>query len=108
MARVASAPSPNGASRPSSQALTPTPAAAVPVDVPVRTPVILPRGLSIRDAAAYVGVSTWTVRSWLEAGTLKRLRIPMTSSETRKSGELRKILIDRVDLDNLIERWKSP
>jgi excisionase family DNA binding protein len=61
-----------------------------------------PRLLGLEDAAKYLGVSEWTVRSLEWEGVLPRVRIP-----NGKGGELRKLLFDREDLDRLIERWKD-
>ncbi len=77
---------------------------------PERAPVMLttvlpvvPRLLDLAGTAAYLGVSTWKIRELEGAGTLSRVRIPLGSS-----GELRKLLFDRSELDRLIERWKDP
>ena len=58
------------------------------------------RLLDVVVAAAYLGVSPWTIRDLEAAGTLKRVRVPL------RGGELRKLLFDRADLDRLIEMWK--
>jgi len=49
-------------------------------------------------AAAYLGVSSWTVRDLETVGVLARVRIPLPGG-----GELRKLLFDRSDLDRLVE-----
>ncbi len=59
-----------------------------------------PRLLDAAAAAAYLGVSPWTIRDLEAAGTLKRVRVPLRDSE------LRKLLFDRADHDRLIEMWK--
>jgi hypothetical protein len=63
---------------------------------------VSPRLLDLHTAAAYLGVSEWTVRDLEAAGTLFRIRIPLPNA-----GELRKLLFDRADLDRLIENWKE-
>lgn len=63
-------------------------------------PVVVSRLLDVDAAAAYLGVSPWTIRDLDAAGTLKRVRIPLRNSD------LRKLLFDRTDLDRLIEVWK--
>lgn len=59
--------------------------------------VVAPRLLDVKDAAAYLGVSPWTIRDLDAAGTLKRVRI------AGRQSDLRKLLFDRADLDRLIE-----
>lgn len=72
---------------------------AYKADVPVTCP---PRLLDLESAGAYLGVSPWTVRHLIAAGTLARVRIPLPNR-----GELRKVLLDRADLDRLVEAWKD-
>ncbi len=63
---------------------------------------IAPRLLGLEATAAYLGVSPWSVRDLEAAGVLPRVRIPLPNT-----GELRKLLFDREDLDRLIEKWKE-
>lgn len=63
---------------------------------------ILPRLVDVETAAAYLGVSPWTIRDLDTAGVLKRVRVPLPNG-----GELRKVLYDRTDLDQAVEHWKS-
>jgi len=63
---------------------------------------VSPRLLDLHTAAAYLGVSEWTVRDLEAAGTVPRIRIPIPNA-----GELRKLLFDRADLDRLIDNWKE-
>ncbi len=65
-------------------------------------PGLCPRLLDLGTTAIYLGVSPWTVRDLEAAGTLKRVRVPIAGS-----GELRKLLFDRQDLDRLVEAWKA-
>ncbi len=60
------------------------------------------RLLDLHSAAAYLGVSEWTIRDLEASGTVPRIRIPLPNA-----GELRKLLFDREDLDQLIHRWKD-
>lgn len=62
----------------------------------------VPRLLSLKDAGLYLGVSDWTVRDLINNGTLRRVRVPLANH-----GELRKVLLDREDLDALIDAWKE-
>jgi excisionase family DNA binding protein len=54
------------------------------------------RLLSLRNAARYLGVSTWTIRDLMHRDLLKPTMIP---GRTR-------MRIDRADLDLLIPTWK--
>jgi excisionase family DNA binding protein len=60
------------------------------------------RLLTVREAAAYLGVSRWSLREIEWAGKLKRVRIPLSGD-----GGLRRVLYDRADLDRLIKSWKE-
>ena len=60
------------------------------------------RLLDLESAAAYLGVSPWTVRDLEAAGVLKRVRVPLPDGR-----DLRKLLFDKTDLDRLIELWKD-
>jgi excisionase family DNA binding protein len=61
-----------------------------------------PRLLDLEQAAAYLGLSRWTVRELEAKRVLPRVRVPLPGG-----GELRKVLFDRADLDRLIEGWKD-
>ena len=63
---------------------------------------IVPRLMSLGQAALYLGVSPWTVRDLIANGTLARVRVPLTNGK-----ELRKLLIDKEDLDRVIGAWKE-
>jgi hypothetical protein len=80
---------------------TPARSAACEGAVPALCP-ISPRLLDLSTAAAYLGVSAWTVRDLETGGVLSRVRVPLPGG-----GELRKVLFDREDLDHLITRWKD-
>ena len=58
------------------------------------------RLLGLRDAADYLGLSFWTVRDLVNAGTIKPVRLPLAGRD------LRRILLDRRDLDALVDRSK--
>jgi len=62
-----------------------------------------PRLLDVAGAAAYLGVSPWTVRDLEGAGLLPRVRVPLPSG-----GALRRVLFDRAALDALIDGWARP
>lgn len=84
-----------------------------------------PRLLTLKQGAAYIGCSYWTLRDLCLNGTVPVVRIPGARIPTgRRHGKkrvervlvpatdcrvrsLRKVLVDRSDLDRLIESWKS-
>ncbi len=65
---------------------------------------VQPRLLDLAGAAAYMAVSPWTIRQWEGEGALPRVRILLPVTNKRRAGECRKLLFDREDLDQLIER----
>lgn len=77
----------------------PKPEEAVPKPGP---PLLDPRLLDLVQAARYLSVSPWTIRSLEWSGVLPRVRIPLADGR-----DLRKLLFDRADLDRLIELWKE-
>jgi predicted site-specific integrase-resolvase len=84
-----------------------------------------PRLLTLKQGAAYVGVSYWTLRDLVLNGTLPAVRAPsgrinsgrnhgqkqqtrvLVPSTDPRVRSLRKVLVDRVDLDRLIAEWKG-
>lgn len=70
--------------------------------VPLTVAPVAPRLLDLEAAAAYLSVSTWKVREMEAAGVLARVRIPLGGT-----AELRKLLFDRQELDELVNRWKE-
>ena len=62
---------------------------------------IPPRLLDLKGAAAYLGVSPWTIRDLETSGTLRRVNVPLGMGK-----DLRKLLFDREDLDQLVDSWK--
>ena len=62
------------------------------------------RLFSVSRAAAYLGVGVWTVRDLIQSGYLPRVMLP----SARRPGEaMRRILVDRGDLDQLIQRFRE-
>lgn len=65
--------------------------------------------------SVYSGISESTWRDYIAEGIIKpvrppgsRLRKPGGAVETfAKDHQLRKILVDRLDVDGLIEKWKA-
>jgi len=71
-----------------------------------------PRLLDVHQAAAYLNVSFWTLREFLNAGSIPTVRLPRPhTARMRKRRPLtdtvRRLLIDRRDLDALVEQWKE-
>lgn len=62
------------------------------------------RLLDLKQAAAYTGLNYWHVRDLALSGHLPIVKLP---SGKNPNGELRRILIDRADLDSLIDRMKG-
>jgi excisionase family DNA binding protein len=60
------------------------------------------RLLELQEAAEYLGVSPWTVRDLVAAGTIRRVRVPLAGGR-----ELRRLLFDKTELDHLIDIWKA-
>jgi hypothetical protein len=56
----------------------------------------------VTAAGVYLGVSPWTIRDLLANGTLRRVLIPMPGGR-----DMRRVLVDRDDLDRLIAAWKD-
>ena len=71
---------------------------------------IEPRLLDRDRAAAYLSCSVDTVDRLLQAGAVHAVRLPAARHRRTGrgvSGACRRILLDRCDLDELIERWKE-
>jgi predicted site-specific integrase-resolvase len=68
------------------------------------------RLVDLHDAAAYLGVSFWTVRDYVLAGYIPVMDLPANrpreGARPRKK-PLRRVLIDRKDLDAFVESRKS-
>jgi len=59
--------------------------------------------VGVRQAAEYLGLSAWTVRDLIHGGHLPRVALP-----GRRPGEtMRRVLIDRADLESLVERFRE-
>lgn len=55
------------------------------------------RLLSLKEAARHLGISVWTLRDLIGAGELRSVQPP----------GVRRIYLDRRDIDKAIEAWKS-
>lgn len=79
-----------------------------PKDLPEWVPASA-RLVGLPIAAAYLGVSTWTIRDWQAQGLLAPVALPATSSGKPfgLGGKGRRLLFDVTDLDRLIEEGKA-
>jgi len=68
-------------------------------------PVLCPRLLDLKSAGQYYGVSYWTMRDLVFAGVIPHVTLP--SPRTRDGRPIRRILIDRHDLDAFIDKNKQ-
>jgi hypothetical protein len=65
-------------------------------------PALCPRLLDLRGSAAYLSVSTWTVRDLEAAGILRRVRLPLPGGR-----ELRRLLFDVADLNVYVDAARA-
>jgi hypothetical protein len=63
-----------------------------------------PRLLDLGSAAAYLGVSRSVVRQLVDSGQISRVLLP---SPRRPHENLDRFLVDKTELDSLIERNKE-
>jgi len=54
------------------------------------------------EAAKHLGLSYWTLRELIWSGAIPLVQLP-----NKSGGRLRRILVDKNDLDRLIERSKE-
>lgn len=69
-----------------------------------------PRLMSLELAGTYLGVSEWVVREWINDGTVPVVlaKRPHTASALKhrpQSDALRRVLVDRADLDALADSF---
>jgi hypothetical protein len=62
------------------------------------------RLLDVEASGVYLGVSPWTIRSWIAEGHLRPVELPSTRSRRETN---RRVLLDRIDLDTFVERCKG-
>ncbi len=71
-----------------------------------------PRLLNMRQAAAYLGCSFWTARDYVIQGLIPSVDMPPLAPRpgSRRRKTLRRVLIDRADLDAFIasRRRRAP
>ena len=64
---------------------------------------IEPRLVDLEGAAAFLSISTWTVRDYVAAGCLPLVKLPGPGG-----GTLKRLLFDVRDLHRLVEDSKTP
>ena len=69
---------------------------------------IAPRLLNMRQAAEYLGCSFWTARDYILQGLIPVVDMPPLRARDgdRQRRTLRRVLVDRADLDAFIESRK--
>ena len=69
---------------------------------------VRPRLLNMRQAAAYLGCSFWTARDYILQGLIPVVDLPPLRAREgdRQRKTLRRVLVDRADLDAFIESRK--
>jgi len=70
-----------------------------------------PRLLRIEQAALYLGLSRDVVRELINSGHVVSVRVPRPATHRMHrrrpvSDTLRRLLLDRVALDDLVEEWR--
>ena len=73
-----------------------------------RTEPVKPRLLNMRQAAEYLGCSFWTARDYILQGLIPVVDMPPLRAREgdRQRKTLRRVLVDRTDLDAFIESRK--
>jgi hypothetical protein len=101
-ALAASSGAPSAPSSVVPRAVTRLPAVPGPAVVPAVVPAGAPRLFAVEAAGAYLGCSSWVIRDLIAAGELPRVTLPAPGGRA-----LRRLLVDRADLDALIARSKA-
>ena len=84
---------------------------SVPGNAAEPQPAVLPRLLSIREAAAYVGLSYWSLRDYVLQDLIPTVTMPGLRPKPgdKPKQTLRRVLIDREDLDAFVcSRKRNP
>jgi Helix-turn-helix domain len=73
-----------------------------------RPEAVKPRLLNMRQAAEYLGCSFWTARDYILQGLIPVVDMPPLRAREgdRRRKTLRRVLVDRADLDSFIESRK--
>jgi hypothetical protein len=75
---------------------------------PSGSPGVSPRLLNLRQMADYLGCSYWSARDWVLAGWVPVVELPPLRPREgeRPRTTLRRVLVDREDLDRFIDQRK--
>ena len=73
-----------------------------PPDVSLSKPETIARLLDLEGAARYLALSTWSIRDLIANGTIQRVVIPGANGK-----DLRRVLVDRQQLDELVLAWRE-
>jgi hypothetical protein len=85
-------------------------------DVESFAPSVTPRLLDLHNAARYMSLSYWTVRDLVNTGQLPTVKVPCMFTWNSKKKmrvrvndgrSVRRVLLDRLDLDRFIEQCKE-
>jgi hypothetical protein len=81
-------------------------------DTPSLAHHIQPRLLSLEEGARYLGLSFWSFRELVNGGAVPLVRVPRPRTmrqhkRAARSDTLRRALVDRFDLDALVDRWRA-
>ena len=68
---------------------------------------LMPRLLTVSAAAAYLSLSEDVVLELLQARTFRRVTVPAPVTAKRRGGVIRRVLLDRLDLDAQIASWRE-
>jgi hypothetical protein len=62
------------------------------------------------EGARYLRINVWAFRELIQAGTIRRVSVPMPVDRRGRraaEGRLRRVLVDLRDLDELVDQWKA-
>ena len=68
------------------------------------------RLLDVYGAAAYLNLSPWTIRDYIARGILRTVQLPASEGregEPPRTKPLRRVLIDRAELDRLVDQGRG-
>ena len=63
--------------------------------------------MTISETASYLRCSRWLVRQMIQGGYLSPIRLPLPVSTSRRSGAMRRVLVDRAEVNTLIKQGRA-